>query len=82
MLVTFIYFEKKKNVSKAWPNDSRVDCKAPFNLVRFIEMNVKLEKKLEEFDDEFERQEIMNTWMFRKKAWIFHFSYLLGNIID
>jgi len=24
-------------------------------------MNVKLEEKLEEFDDEFERQDIMNT---------------------
>jgi hypothetical protein len=31
-------------------------------------MNVKLEEKLEEFDDEFKRQEIMNACKFGKKT--------------
>jgi len=36
-------------------------------------MNVKLKKKLKEFDDDFERQEIMNAWKFRKEIEFFFF---------
>ncbi len=51
---------KKLNfVNKNWPIDARVGCKSPSDLVKFIEMDERLEKELQEFEGEFE-QEIQN----------------------
>ncbi len=35
--------EKLIFVNKNWPNDSRIDCKFPFNLLEFFEKDVDLE---------------------------------------
>ncbi len=34
-------------VNKNWPNDPRVGCKSPFNLVKLIEKDLDLKEKLE-----------------------------------
>ncbi len=47
-------------VSKNWFNDSRVDYRRPSNLVKSIEMDMKLEKELEKFEESFERGEIIH----------------------
>jgi hypothetical protein len=36
--------------SKNWPNDPRIEYKAPFNLIKFIEMDGELEDNLEQFE--------------------------------
>ncbi len=46
--------EKLIFVNKNWPNDSRIDCKFPFNLLEFFEKDVDLEQELKEFKSEFE----------------------------
>jgi len=43
--------------NKIWPNDPRVGCRSPCNLVNFIEINEK-ENQLKEFKGEFEQGEI------------------------
>ncbi len=47
--------EKLILLNKNWPNDVRVGCKSPNDLVEFIEMNEQLEEKLQEFEGEFGR---------------------------
>ncbi len=42
-------------VNKNWPNDPRIGCKSPSNLVEFLEKDVDLKKELEEFEGEFEK---------------------------
>jgi len=46
-------------VSKNWPNDYRIGCKSPFSLANFIENDLNLEEKLEEFERAFERDEVV-----------------------
>ncbi len=43
---------------KNWPNDLKVGCKSPSNLVEFIEVDQDLEEKLEQFEGDFERDEV------------------------
>jgi len=40
-------------------NDPRIGCKYPFSLVDFIKNDLKLEKKLEEFEGTFERDKVV-----------------------
>ncbi len=51
-------------VNKNWLNDPRIGCKTSSNLVEFIIMNLDLEKELEEFESEFEKEEIVDMWKF------------------
>jgi hypothetical protein len=44
---------------KNWHNDSRISWKSLSSLVDFIETHVNLEKKLEEFEGAFEKDEVM-----------------------
>jgi hypothetical protein len=37
-------------VNKNWPNDCKVGCKSPFNILDFIGINVNLEVELEQFE--------------------------------
>ncbi len=46
-------------VNKNWPNDPRIGFKSPFNLVEFLEKDVNLEERLKKFEDEFEKDEIV-----------------------
>jgi len=45
-------------VNKNWFNDPRIRCKSPSNLIEFFEKDIDLEKELEEFEGEFERDEV------------------------
>jgi hypothetical protein len=42
---------------KIWPNDPRIGCKSPFNL--FLQRDINLKEELEEFEGEFEKDEIV-----------------------
>ncbi len=48
-------------VNKNWPNDPRIGCKSPSNLVEFLEKDVDLEEELKEFEGEFERDEVVEV---------------------
>jgi hypothetical protein len=50
--------EKLIFINKNWPNDSRIGCKFPSNLIEFLEKD-NLEEELEKFEDEFERDEVV-----------------------
>jgi hypothetical protein len=53
--------EKNLNVifvSKNWPNNSKVGCKASSNIVKIIEMDGDLDEELEQFEGDFERDEV------------------------
>jgi hypothetical protein len=36
-----------------------MECKYPFNLVEFLERNIDLEEELENFESDFERDEVV-----------------------
>jgi len=46
-------------VNKNWPNDPRIGCNSPSNLMEFLEKDVNLEQELEKLEVEFERDEIV-----------------------
>jgi hypothetical protein len=48
-------------INKNWPNDARIHYKSPSNLVEFFERDVDLDEKLEEFEGEFERDEVVEV---------------------
>ncbi len=45
-------------VNENWPNDLKIGCKAPSNLVEWIGIVADIEE-LEEFEKTFERDEVM-----------------------
>ncbi len=47
-------------VSQYWPNEFRVGCNMPSTLVDLIEKDEIVEEELEEFEGEFEREEIVD----------------------
>ncbi len=51
--------EKLIFVNKNWPNDLKISCKSPSNLVEFLEKDVDLKEQLEKFEGEFERDEVV-----------------------
>jgi hypothetical protein len=53
--------EKLIFVSKNWPNELKIGCKFPSNLLEFFEKDVNLEKHLEKFESEFERDEVVDV---------------------
>ncbi len=56
-----INLKKQIFVNKNWPKDYKVDYKTPLNLVKLIEMDMELEKKLKNFERSFEeKDEIVN----------------------
>ncbi len=48
-------------VNKNWPNDPRIDCTSPSNLVEFLEKDVDLKEELEKFEGEFEKDEVVEV---------------------
>ncbi len=42
-------------MSKNWPNDCKVGCKSPFNLLKFIGIDANLEEELEQFERAFQK---------------------------
>ncbi len=53
--------EKLIFVNKNWPNDSRIWYKSSFNLLEFLVRDMDLEEELEEFEGEFERDEVVEV---------------------
>jgi hypothetical protein len=47
-----VNLEKLIFANKNWPNDPRIGCKSPSNLLEFLERDVNLEVELEEFEGE------------------------------
>jgi hypothetical protein len=47
-------------VTKNWPNDCRVGCKSPSNLLEHIGIDGDLEEELKQFERVFERDEIVD----------------------
>ncbi len=39
----------------------RIRCKSPFNLVNFFERDIDLEEELEEFESDFEKDEVVEV---------------------
>jgi hypothetical protein len=46
-------------VNKNWPNDPRIGCKSPSNLLEFLERDMDLEEEFKKFEGEFERDEVV-----------------------
>ncbi len=45
-------------MNRNWPNDLKVRCKSPSNLVEFMKTNGDLEKELEQFEGDLEWDEV------------------------
>ncbi len=50
--------------------DPRIGCKSPSSLVEFIDINVNLRKQLEESEDSFERDKVMDLWLEKNNCWL------------
>jgi len=48
-------------VNKNWPNNPRIGCKYPFNLLEFLEKDMDLKEQLEKFEGEFKRDEVVEV---------------------
>jgi hypothetical protein len=59
MLLESENLDKLIFMRKNWPNDLKISCKPFFRLANFIENDLNLEEKFEEFEGAFERDEIM-----------------------
>ncbi len=59
--------EKLIFLNKKWPYDPIIRCKSPFNLREFLEMDIDLEDGLEEFEGDFEKDEVVEVWKWNKK---------------
>jgi hypothetical protein len=53
--------EKLIFVNNNWLNDPIIGCKSPSNLMEFFENDVDLEEEFEEFEGEFERDEVVEV---------------------
>ncbi len=58
-LLQFKTLDKLIFINQNWPNSHKVGCNMPSTLVEFIEKN-EIVKKLEEFEGEFERKQIVD----------------------
>jgi hypothetical protein len=50
--------EKLILVSRNWPNNPKVKCNTPSNLIKFIEMDGNLKNELRQFEGDFEKDEV------------------------
>jgi len=53
--------EKMIFVNKNWPNDPIIGCKSPSKLLKFFKGDMYLEKELEEFEREFEKDKVVEV---------------------
>jgi hypothetical protein len=51
--------EKLIFVNKNWPNNLKIGCKSPNNLLEFLERDIDLEEEFEGFEGEFKRDEVV-----------------------
>jgi hypothetical protein len=43
-----------------WPNDLRIDCNLPSNLLELIEKYLNFEKKIIKFEGSFQQDDLLN----------------------
>ncbi len=55
----------------------RIGCEFPFNLVEFLERDINLEKELEKFEGDFERDKVVEVWKWNKN----NSGYVLKNCL-
>ncbi len=60
MSFTIRKLERLIFVSKNQPNDPRIDCKSPFNLVELIEKDLDFEEELEKIEGSFKQDDMLN----------------------
>jgi hypothetical protein len=48
-------------VNKIWPNDPKIRCKYPFNVIELLERDIDLEEQLEKFEGEFKKDEVVEV---------------------
>jgi hypothetical protein len=52
-------------MNRNWPNNCKVDCKSQCcNLIELIGIDANSGEELEQFEGAFERDEIVNTYIF------------------
>jgi hypothetical protein len=59
-------FKKLIFVNKNWPNDLRIGCKCPYNLLKFLEKDINSKEEFEKFEGEFEKYEIIEVQKFNQ----------------
>jgi hypothetical protein len=50
-------------VNKNWANDFKIGYKSLFDLIELIGKDANLKKRLEQFEEAFERNEIVNIYI-------------------
>ncbi len=63
-------------MTKSWPNDVRVGCKAPFTLVKLINSKIDSKEELDEIEISFEQKKLnddqfLNVFPCNKVCWFF-----------
>jgi hypothetical protein len=60
-----------------------IGFKSPFNLVKFLERDIYLEEKLEEFESDFEKDEVVEVWKWNKYTigYIFRIFFITSLVI-
>jgi len=53
-------------VNKNWPTDLRIGRECPFKLLEVLERDIDLEKELEKFEGDFERDKVVEIWKWNK----------------
>ncbi len=49
-------------MNKNWPNDPKVGCKPPSNLIEFLKKDIDLKEEVEKFEDiDFEKDEVVEV---------------------
>ncbi len=60
-----------------WPNDAKVGCKAPSNLLDLIVFELNIKYEFDEFEDSFEQNELKEDFYF-----YFFWSFYIFEICD
>jgi len=75
-----IFLDKLIFIKKHCPNDLRIGCKSPFNLVELIETSVYLKEELEDFETTLEEMKLWNFKFWVKKILtIYKFSSIFSD---
>ncbi len=64
-------------MSKNYPNDPRIDCKSPSNLVELIEKDLDFEEELEKIEGSFKQDDLLNIFFFCRIYLIFIKNFFL-----
>ncbi len=48
-------------MNKNWPNDPKVGCKPPSNLIEFLKKDIDLKEEVKKFEGDFEKDEVVEV---------------------